>query len=171
MTKIRKKRGRFKLGDWVRFPYGAADVFAQVIEERGPIGVKGRHLYRIQIDRDAEEPDAFELAEDDLQAASPPDKSAIVKYLKEGGLVSILRCNLGGSAQPRVWLTYTPRGGITHTLVAERGMMGGAAVPFFALHEYKVFTGKQNQVAEFLASFGLNRDEAQEVIAAIGTAP
>ena len=44
-------------------------------------------------------------------------------------------------------------------------------VPFFALHEDKVFTGKENEVVGFLASFGLGRAEGKEVVAAVGTAP
>lgn len=172
MRKIAKKHGPFKLGDWVTYPFGIENHFAQVIEERGPIGVKGRHLYRIRFDLEETEPNCFELSEHDLQKASPPDKETIVKFLKEGGLVDILRCNLGGGPErPRVWLTYKPRGGITHTLIPQRGVIGGAVVPFFALHEYKVFVGKQDQVAEFLESFGLTRAEAQDVIASIGTAP
>ncbi len=77
----------------------------------------------------------------------------------------------GGKDQPKVWLTYTPRGRVTHTFVRERGMVGGASVPFFALHEDRVFVGKKEVVAKFLASFGLNRAEAEQVIAAVGTAP
>jgi len=41
-----------------------------------------------------------------------------------------------------------------HTFDAQRGVIGGSAVPFFALHEDRVFAGKKGQVIEFLASFG-----------------
>jgi len=56
-------------------------------------------------------------------------------------------------------------------LSPQRGVLGGAKVPYFALHETKVFAGKEEQVIDFLASFGLTRHEAEEVIAAVGTAP
>jgi hypothetical protein len=67
-----QRAGRFKVGDWVSFQFGTRSVVAQVIEARGPIGVNGRRLYRIRLDREFTEPDMFEMPEDDLQAASPP---------------------------------------------------------------------------------------------------
>ena len=172
MSTTKKASNRFKVGDWVSFQYGTADVMAQVIETRGPLGRNHRHIYRIAIARDADEPDAFEMPEDELERVSPPDKDSVIKYLSEGGLVEILRSNLGGSKdEPKAWLTYTPRGRVTHTFVPERGMLGGATVPFFALHERKVFAGKKDQVTSFLASFGLDCAEAEQVIAAVGTGP
>src|SRR5947209_3027980 len=119
MSAIRKKNGRFKVGDWVAFPYGNKDLIAQVVEERGPLGINRRHLYRILVPRESGEPDSFEMPEDELAAAAPPDKAAIIQYLKEGGLVEMLQSNLSaGRDQPRVWLTYTPRGQISHTFIA-----------------------------------------------------
>jgi hypothetical protein len=172
MSGARKKNGRFKVGDWVAFPYGNKDPIAQVIEARGPLGINQRHLYRILVPRESGEPDSFEMPEDELAAAAPLGKAAIMDYLKAGGLVEILRSNLsGGRDQPKVWLSYTPRGKISHTFLAERGMIGGATVPFFALHEGSVSAGKADEVVRFLESFGLNRAEAQEILTAIGTAP
>lgn len=172
MSATKKATGRFKVWDWVSFRYGAKDLIAQVVEERGPLGKNRRHLYRVSVAGDGGEPDSFEMPEDEMEAVSVPDKDAIISYLKDGGLVAILRSNLGGGIdQQRAWLTYTPRGRVTHTFVPERGMLGGAAVPFFALHEDKVFAGKEQNVASFLASFGLNRAEAEQVISAVGTAP
>ncbi len=172
MSTTKKASNLFKAGDWVSFRYGTTDVMAQVIEARGPLGSNHRHIYRVGIARDADEPDAFELPEDELKPVFPPDKDSVIKHLEEGGLVAILRSNLGGGVnQPRAWLAYTPRGRVTHTFVPERGMLGGAIVPFFALHENKVFAGKEEAVAKFLASFGLNHAEAKQVIASVGTAP
>jgi hypothetical protein len=172
MSATRKETGRFKVGDWVSFPYGARNLTAQIVEARGPLGINGRHLYRIRVAREFGEPDSFELPGDDLELAPAPHKSAIVRYLQEGGLVAILRANLGGGHnQPKAWLTYTPRGGITHTFDPEQGVMGGSTVPFFALHEGRVFVGKEEEVIGFLASFGLDRPEAAEILAGVGTAP
>jgi hypothetical protein len=172
MNTTKNEQPRFKVGDWVAFRFGARDVTARVIEDRGPIGVKGRRLYRISIASELGEPDAFELPGVDLEPAPLPDSTAVMNYLKGGGLVAILRTNLGGGPdQPRAWLTYTPSGKVTHTLLADQGLIGGAPVPFFALHEYKVFTGKQDQVLTFLKSFGLSQTEAGEVLAAVGMAP
>jgi hypothetical protein len=160
------------VGDWVTFLYGSGNVFAQVIEDRGPLGVNRRRLYGVRLDRGAEEPDFIEIPEDDLRAAALPDREAVMRYFSEGGLVSILRANLsGGRNQPRAWLAFTPRGDPTHTFAQERGVVGGARVPFFALHEDRVFTGKRDEVVSFLMSFGLTRREAEEVISTVGTAP
>jgi hypothetical protein len=163
---------RFRVGDWVTFLYGPGNVFAQVIEDRGPLGVNRRRLYGVRLDRGAEEPDFIEIPEDDLEAASPPNTEAVFRYFAQGGLVSILRANLsGGRNQPRAWLTFTPRGDLAHTFTQESGVVGGAKVPFFALHEDKVFAGKRDEVVAFLTSFGLSRREAEEVVSSVGTAP
>lgn len=171
MSTTNRARPRFKVGDWVSFPFGAGKAFAQVTEDRGPLGVRRRRLYGVRVEREYTEPDSFEMPEEDMEAVPPPDKAAVMQFLKEGGLVSILRSNLGVRDHPKVWLTYKPRGGITHTFLPERGVVGGAAVPYFALHEDKVFAGKQNEALTFLESFGLSRPEAKEVVAAVGTAP
>lgn len=172
MSAIHTASARFKVGDWVSFQYGVRRATAQIIEDRGPLGINGERIYRIRLDRDSTEPDEFELREALLEPASLPDKSAVLKYLKEGGLVAILRANLtGGKDQPKVWLDYTPRGEVRHTFTARRGVLGGATVPFFALHEENVFTGKKDEVLGFLTSFGLTRHDAEDVLAAVGTTP
>jgi hypothetical protein len=172
MRATKTSTARFKVGDWVTFQYGIGRVFAQIIEDRGPLGFKGRHIYRIRLDRALIEPDLLELSEHLVAAAPPLDKSSVLHYLKEGGLVTILQSNLRREQdQPRAWLSYTRAGEITHTLSGERGLVGGATVPYFALLEDKVYAAKQQQVLEFLTTFGLNRDEAKEVVQTIGTAP
>jgi len=172
MSTIKNQRARFKVGDWVAFLYGTRNLFAQIIEARGPLGINRRHLYGIRVAGETDEPDCFEVPEDALTAVTSPDKAAIIKYLKEGGLVAMLRSNLGErGVQPKVWLTYARRGEVTHTFLPERGVVGGAAVPYFALHEDKVFTGKEGMVIDYLTRFGLDPTEAQEIVAAVGTAP
>src|SRR5437868_13568733 len=116
MSTVRTKRPKIRVGDWVTLPYGGRPIFALIIEDRGPLGVNRRRLYRIRLDRDSTEPDTFELPEDKMEKAVP-DKAAIMEYLKQGGLVDLLQTNLrDGEAPPRVWLTFTPRGPLTHTL-------------------------------------------------------
>ena len=72
MKKRKTTVARFELGDWVSFRWGAGDAIAQVIEQRGAIGIGQRHLYRLHLERDCTEPDLFELPEDHLEPASPP---------------------------------------------------------------------------------------------------
>jgi hypothetical protein len=171
MPTKQRSTSRFKVGDWVSFHYGTRQVWAQVIEDRGPLGVNRRRIFRIRLDRDPDEPFAFELPEDDLEAARL-EKGAILQYLKQGGLIAILRANLGGGAnQPRVWLTLDSRGRVTHTFIADRGIIGPASVPFFALLEDRVFAAKEDKVLDLLTSLGLTRAEAEDVIRSVGTAP
>jgi hypothetical protein len=43
-----KKKSGIKVGDKVRFKYGRGPVIATVIEDNGPIGYKGRQMYRVR---------------------------------------------------------------------------------------------------------------------------
>ena len=64
---------RFEVGDWVKLPFGVRIAVAQVIEQRGPlIGPQRKHLYRIRIDREENEPTLLEIPEDEIEPASPP---------------------------------------------------------------------------------------------------
>jgi hypothetical protein len=171
MSTLRTRRPKFRLGDWVTFQYGVRPVFAQIIEDRGPLGANRRRLYRIRIDWEFNESTDFEMPEDEMEKAVP-DTATILRYLKRGGLVEILHTNLrGGKNQPRVWLTFDSGGGVFFTLDASRRCIGkGGAVPFWALHENKILLPKKEAVLDLLASFGLTREEAEEVIEAAGTA-
>ena len=167
---------RFKVGDWVKFLSGSTPVVAQVIEDRGPIGLNRRRLYGIRLDVKYSEPTTFEMPEAELEPVVP-DREAIRRYLSNGGLITLLQANMtGGRNQPRAWLTFTRKGDVVGTLDPERGAIGGQVVPFFALHEgppgeLKVFRAKRDAVIDFIMSFGLTRREAEEVIDAVGMAP
>jgi hypothetical protein len=170
MSTTKKSRARFRPGDWVTIQYGT-ERLAQVLEDRGKIGVEGHRYYRIRL-QDSDEDAAFEATEEELKPAVLPDKAAVLRYLREGGLVAILSANLaGGRHQPRAWFTFGPEGGVVHTFSADRGLIGGASVPFFALHDSKVFTPKQEDVHNYLTTFGLTPEEAERVLRAVGTAP
>jgi hypothetical protein len=169
MQRVKTSPPQFRVGDWVQFQFGPKQVVAQVIEDRGPIGVHGRRLYRVRLDQASTEPYAFEIPEQDLEPAAF-QKAEVVRYLQNGGLVEILRSNVGGHA-PRVWLTLSAGGEVLHTFQEERGIVGGEIAPFFAIHDDKVFTPKTSDVIEFLKTFGLSLAEAEEVLSAVGTAP
>ncbi len=72
MARTKTPKAKFKTGDWVSFRYGVRDVLARILEPRGPIGIRQRHLYRIEIPDDSGEPDSFELPEEELHPATPP---------------------------------------------------------------------------------------------------
>ena len=56
---------QFRKGDLVRFRLGIRSVQGQVKEDRGPIGVKGRHLYLVEF---LSEPQAVSLSQIELPA-------------------------------------------------------------------------------------------------------
>jgi hypothetical protein len=162
---------KFRVGDWVSLEYGPQRVLGQVVEDRGPLGVKGRRLYGLSVTL-GDETFPIEVPEDDLKPVTAPSPQEVKEYLKGGGLVTILRANLsGGKHQPRAWLLARLRGGVIHTFTQSRGLVGGKTVPFFALQEDKVFTPKEGEVIDFLKSFRLNDQEAEEVVRYVGTAP
>lgn len=167
---------QFSVGDNVCFTLGTTQTVGVVVDDRGPIGANNVHLYRVRVPNDPYDDGFVEMPEDELafaetQEASIPS-SKMVEYLKNGGLLQILKSNTsGGKNQPRVWLTRDGLGNVVHTFVAERGSVGGAVVPFSALHENRVFTPKVNDVLLFLAEFGLSRAEAEQVVVGTGKAP
>ena len=102
------------------------------------------------------------------------DTPAIVKFLKEGGLTSILRTNLGGGhPPPRIHFAHSRSGGVTYTFQGPPELIRGTPpVPFLALHDgKKVFTPKKEEVVDYLTQLGLSKAEAEDVIRAVGTAP
>jgi hypothetical protein len=50
MRKPKEPKPRCRVGDWVSFLYGAGRAVALIIEDRGPIGVKGRRLYTVRVE-------------------------------------------------------------------------------------------------------------------------
>lgn len=66
----------FKRGDVVKFQAGIRTIQGVVKEDRGPIGLKGRHLYLVEFGpaRHADSPSLIELPAVDLQLV--PDKAA-----------------------------------------------------------------------------------------------
>lgn len=67
MATKRTRRIEPTVGSTVRFRFGVADVTAKVIEDRGPLGEDGEHIYRVRFQfAEADEPietevDACEL--------------------------------------------------------------------------------------------------------------
>ena len=173
-----QKHTSFRVGDHVKFDYGQRQLNGVIVEARGGIGARGRHLFKVEVPMDPFDPMTLELAEDEIQAMpseSPAvirDNAKVIEYLIYGGLISILRSNIsGGKNQPRVWLCLDNLGNITHTFVPERGVTGGQMVPYWAIHDSKIFSAKRDVVLEYLLSFGLNHQEAKKVIAEVGTSP
>lgn len=65
--------GRFRVGQQVQFLFGLTKTVGTIIEDRGPIGVGGRRLYRIRFQFAADEEPMFaELPAVDLEPANQP---------------------------------------------------------------------------------------------------
>jgi len=156
---------------------GPREVFATIVEDRGPIGAHGRRLFTIAVHADPHEPSVFEMPEDDLTLDDRPkptelDKVAVVDYLSNGGLTAILANRSGGRNPPRVWLTLNQLGNVTYTFDPERGIVGGAIVPRGASYDAdRLFEPKVPEVATFLSCFGLSADEIDQVLRSFGRAP
>ena len=172
MANTHQVTSRLSVGDWVSFDYGLRRAFAQIIEDRGLLGANRRRLYRLRLAQGQGDlpPLEFEMPEDDLTRVL--SGAGIVNYLKHGALISLLNANRGGGRdQPRGWLMIDDDGQIGHTFEASRGMIGGVTIPFYAIENGKIFLPKVDEVIGFLASLGLGRREAEDVIRSIGTFP
>ncbi len=66
MSTARRRAAQYKVGDWVSFLYGTRKAVAQIIEDRGRLGVHGCRIYRVRLDQDHGEPTTFEVREEDL---------------------------------------------------------------------------------------------------------
>ncbi|HEY8504934.1 MAG TPA: hypothetical protein VIL46_10155 [Gemmataceae bacterium] len=62
-------KGRYQVGDRVRFRFVLEEIEGTVTEDRGPIGVGGRRIYQVTAPMDPE-PMVFELPEEDLRPAA-----------------------------------------------------------------------------------------------------
>jgi hypothetical protein len=63
---------QFRKGDLVRFQLGTRSVRGEVREDRGPIGVKGRHLYLVEFRPEPKSPSLsqIELPAEQLHSAN-----------------------------------------------------------------------------------------------------
>ena len=149
------------VGDNVCFTLVATSIHGVVIDDHGPIGANRVHLFTVRIPNDPYDDIIYELPEDELALAEINDKpirgASIMDYLKYSGLVQILQSNMsGGKNQPRVWLRRDNLGNVVHTFVAERGIVGGAPVPFSALRDNRIVAPKLKEVLTFLSTFDLS---------------
>ncbi len=164
------------VGDNVCFTLGTTPIRGVVVDDRGPIGANSVRIFRVRIPNDPYDEDVIEMPEDELALAIKDvesiSESSIVNYLEHGGLVQILKANMsGGKNQPSVWLGRDSLGNVVHTFIAERGRVGGATIPFFALHDNRIFAPKLKEVLAFLSTFGLSKRDAKQVVETVGTAP
>src|SRR5581483_9481414 len=179
MKDNKQEKKKLHVGDRVRFMLGPHRVRGFVVEDRGRLGIGGRHLVRVEVPVEPDEPMVFTLPAEELDLANEPDeldrpleKSEILNYLKNGGLGLILIAGMTRERrEPHVWLCRGNLGGVTHTFVRKLGLVGGAPIPV-GLYRTGGKVNRQHieEVIAILNQFGLSREEAQEVIKEVGTA-
>jgi hypothetical protein len=79
MKKTKEPVPRFRVGDWVSFLFGADHPVAQIVEDRGPIGYKGRRLYTIRWRVSPDLTQTFDFPEENLEPASASDHENAMK--------------------------------------------------------------------------------------------
>jgi hypothetical protein len=67
-----KTPGKFHVGDRVRILHGFRGVIAEVVEDRGAIGVRGRRLYAVKFRVDEWNEHTTELPEESLEPVPSP---------------------------------------------------------------------------------------------------
>jgi hypothetical protein len=72
---------------------------AQIVEDRGPLGVKGRRLYRVRLDPEQGETSSFEVPEEELEAAEGP-----------GGANPLLKATLEYLGRGKRFVRISPKG-------------------------------------------------------------
>jgi hypothetical protein len=58
---------QFHKGDRVKFKLGTRSVQGLVKEDRGPIGIRGRHLYLVEFRAEPQSPSQIELPADQME--------------------------------------------------------------------------------------------------------
>lgn len=75
---MRKKSGKkraVKVGDRVRFKISARELVAEVVEDRGYIGVNGRHVVAVRVSAPDGEDEKFDWPADDLTVLPRKDRA------------------------------------------------------------------------------------------------
>jgi len=166
----------FKKGDKVWVPLAVGRVRGAVIEDRGPLGLEGRHVYRVSVPNDPYVSEEYTLSEDELTLLDEreeqseheqPAPNAIMEFLVDGGLIAILQTN----GPERVWLRRDASGNLTFTFMEGYSATGGHVPPAYALHGERIFSPKEREVSEFIQSFGLSEEQAEHIVSSIGKAP
>jgi hypothetical protein len=172
-----KPTAKFRVGDRVQFQWGGNKVWGTITEDGRIIGHNGPCWYTINIPQDPYEPHPWTKEEAELEPDTisrvPFEKSEIIEFLKNSGLVAMLISSpWRGPEDPPVWLCRSPAGMITYTFLASHGMVGGKIVPHFTLRRGdKIDARRKDEVADFLLGFGLTPEEAEDVIRAVGVSP
>ena len=86
MKSATKSAPRFRVGDWVMIPFGLQRVIVEIVEDRGPIGYKGRRLYGVRFNRSRTNSRTTEVPEEELEL--PPKEILTPEAALERGITT-----------------------------------------------------------------------------------
>jgi hypothetical protein len=122
MRRVKSQPGRFRVGSWVTLLYGPRIVLARVIEDRGPLGWRGRRLYTVRLESSDGDPVTLEVPEEHLTAAT---KDEVDRWRSQGSVATHQTVTYNESEKdeygmPRVWYHYL--------IVAKPGPQPGSGI-------------------------------------------
>ena len=170
-------RAKYRVGERVQFLLGKDMVWGTITRVPEISRHHDRRWYHLSLSQDPDEPydwlmDESEI-EPDLISRVPLEKSEILEYFTNWGLVAMLISTPWSESRDwPAWLCRTMGGMVTYTFNPSHGLIGGKPIPYDALRPGdKIDARRKDEVAEFLLSFGLTPEEAEGVIRAVGVAP
>jgi hypothetical protein len=83
VAKRKPKPTKFKVGDWVSYPWSPKLGLAKVIEVGGPLAPGGEEVYRLRLVEDWGEVREFYRRESELQLAEPPEREPVPRSEEE----------------------------------------------------------------------------------------
>jgi hypothetical protein len=113
MSVVKKRRPRFRVGNVVSFLYGPQRVSAEIIEDRGQLGVYGHRIYRVRVNFDCAESMTFELDEEDM------DDPAQVTANGTPGPRQEFKVTYTRRGKTNVWTATTNRGKLHNGMKAK----------------------------------------------------
>jgi hypothetical protein len=105
MSVGKKRAPRFRVGDVVAFLYGPQKVPGEIVEDRGPLGVYGRRIYRVRIDRGQDDTTTFEIPEEDIEGRWDWNDPEETPGARQEFNVTYIR-----TKRPNSWTASTKRG-------------------------------------------------------------
>jgi len=170
-------RPKYRLGVRVQFQLGGGPAWGTITRVPAISPHHNRRWYRLSLSQDPHEPYDWLMDESELEPDSisrvPLEKAEILEYFKNSSLVAMLiSTEWGRPVDSPAWICRTMGGMITYTFNPSHGLIGGTPIPPVALRPGdRIDARKKDEVAEFLLSFGLTPEEAEDVIKAVGVAP
>jgi hypothetical protein len=74
LGQLKFKPGRFRVGDRVRLAVGFSRAEAEILEDRGPLGVGGRRFYTIRLKVEGSDDMIVDWPEDELKPFDGVDR-------------------------------------------------------------------------------------------------